>query len=691
MPISVPHALRTVVALLAIAVSLSGIPASTPAQAIPIEGYPTYQPQSRCTPSPKAGTVILADHLMKKYPGSGSSGISRSCGASGTSEHKEGRAFDWQLSAASSRDRAYAQDFIERLRATDRSGNANALARRMGIMYVIWNDHIWSASSGYRKRRYLHSACNKLRGCSVTLRHRDHMHISLSWAGARARTSWYDRTPRPAVAKPAPTPAPRPEPAPRPAPEPAPKPKPRPATKPQPKPKPKPAPKVVPAHRAPRTSDGVIDLRRVPMTRLVVPAAGELVETEFKLAKGVTYSLTAAGLYSFGRPDQVADAVCTWSAREQLWTATPRRAVRRTFGPLALVVNGKRVFGDSCNASHTYRTAYTAPRDMTLKVRVLGKHPSTRGRLTLVVGRRKARVAPALPEYPSLTPAPTYSTNPAVGPGLIAETVTLPANRSGATYTRSSLEPGATYRVTVSGVVTLGGGVRSNGQCVSVRGTWYESASIDPRVPGQDHGNLYVDGRPFDGTATAGCEGNVHVADVVADRRSRMRLDLWDPLSVSDNSGELRVLVQRVTPVETFPTPADRERPRPRQDEWRIKRDVFSVDSHVARGKVSKIRLRKGQSAQIIVNGRFTSGGQSADASCVKTASGWLPTIPDLLVADTLNVWVDGQPVRWRPRGGKGGCSGSASYTTRFTAAKNGPLRVSVFDLDHSDNAGELE
>ena len=29
--------------------------------------------------------------------------------------------------------------------------------------------------------------------------------------------------------------------------------------------------------------------------------------------------------------------------------------------------------------------------------------------------------------------------------------------------------------------------------------------------------------------------------------------------------------------------------------------------------------------------------------------------------------------------------------TVRFTATKPGPLRVSVIDLDHSDNTGELD
>jgi hypothetical protein len=305
-----------------------------------------------------------------------------------------------------------------------------------------------------------------------------------------------------------------------------------------------------------------------------------------------------------------------------------------------------------------------------------------------VVGRKRAKVTPALPEYPELTPAPTYSTNPRAGYGLVSETVTVPGSATTATYTRRSLEPGATYRLTVSGRVRLGGGVVSDGQCVSVRRTWYEAASIDPRVPAQDHGNLYVDGIPFAGAADTGC-GSTRTAEVVADARGQMRLDLWDPLDSSDNTGELEVLVQRVTPIPP-PTAADRERPRPRQDEWQQRRDELEVDSRRAAGRVSTMRLRKGEQVQVTVTGRFVSGGRAADASCQRIAREWVSYDPQVLGQDPLNVWVDGQQVTWRPVGSRGACSGEYRYRTRFTATKNGPIGLAVFDLDHRDNKGTL-
>ena len=96
--------------------------------------------------------------LQAHYPGSGSLGISRSCKDGGVSEHKEGRAFDWAVSVYSARDRAYVADFMARLFATDAEGNTDALARRMGIMYLIWNDQIYSSYYGFRARPY--KACS---------------------------------------------------------------------------------------------------------------------------------------------------------------------------------------------------------------------------------------------------------------------------------------------------------------------------------------------------------------------------------------------------------------------------------------------------------------------------------------------------------------------------------------------------
>lgn len=183
---------KIAIAAVAAAVLLSLLPAGAGARESRIEGFPNYHPQTTCSPKPKRGTVMLANYLMRRYKGTGSLGISRSCRAGGVSEHKEGRAFDWALSAGSRRDRHYAADFLRRLRKPDRFGRRDALARRMGIMYAIWNDRIYSATHHYRTRRYKHPACRTIRRCSASYRHRNHMHISLTRSAARKKTSWYE-------------------------------------------------------------------------------------------------------------------------------------------------------------------------------------------------------------------------------------------------------------------------------------------------------------------------------------------------------------------------------------------------------------------------------------------------------------------------------------------------------------------
>ena len=76
---------------------------------------------------------------------------------------------------------------IERFLAPDANGNQNALARRMGIQELIFDCRSWfSGSNGLGT----YSACE---GGKVdrTTAHRDHVHIGLNRAGAKARTSFW--------------------------------------------------------------------------------------------------------------------------------------------------------------------------------------------------------------------------------------------------------------------------------------------------------------------------------------------------------------------------------------------------------------------------------------------------------------------------------------------------------------------
>jgi hypothetical protein len=157
---------------------------------LPVENFAGYQPQTTCSPAAKPGTVALGRWLVSSYGGRFGS-ISRTCTGRSVSEHKEGRAFDWTLDARKAADRARAARFLTAAFATGPSGQKAELARRMGIMYVIWNDRIYAAYRGFAPRAYLSSSCRTLRKCSRTLRHRDHMHVSLLREAAAGRTSWY--------------------------------------------------------------------------------------------------------------------------------------------------------------------------------------------------------------------------------------------------------------------------------------------------------------------------------------------------------------------------------------------------------------------------------------------------------------------------------------------------------------------
>jgi hypothetical protein len=160
-------------------------PAAAAAAPATIEPFATYRPQSTCDPGAKPGTLALANMLLAYYDAGRSGGISRNCSIGGRSEHKEGRAFDWMLSANRSQERAIAERFLAWLLDEGPDGEAAYNARRLGVMYVIWNGRIWSAN--HAARGWL-----RYRGPNP---HIDHIHISLSWSGAMKRTSFWTGVP----------------------------------------------------------------------------------------------------------------------------------------------------------------------------------------------------------------------------------------------------------------------------------------------------------------------------------------------------------------------------------------------------------------------------------------------------------------------------------------------------------------
>ena len=260
-------------ALVAVLVPLSPAGAAprtvTPGKAI--EAFAPYQPQTTCSPTVKPGTAALRSLVMQAYGGTGDYGIVRACSIGGRSEHKEGRAWDWKVSVSNATQVAQVDDFLRWALATDAYGNRSAQARRLGLMYVIWNHRIWNASS------------NSWKAYSGSDPHTSHVHLSLSWAGALKKTSYWTARVS-GVVSPVPPPAPTPAPAPAPTPRP---------TGPQP---------------------------LTAAATMTVSAANPAGATStFLLQQGERYLLTATGYYRYGPGARLADAECSVHPSDGTW------------------------------------------------------------------------------------------------------------------------------------------------------------------------------------------------------------------------------------------------------------------------------------------------------------------------------------------------------------------------------------
>ncbi|CAM5644977.1 hypothetical protein [Streptomyces purpurascens] len=150
-----------------------------------IDDLAAYEPQTGHHPLPQPGVTAFRDLVLDAFPTTGSLGITRPFDAPGRSEHKEGRAWDWRVCRACQGD--LAAELLDWLLAPDALGYAHAAARRLGVMYVIWDSRIWgsyAADEGWRP----YGGPNP---------HVDHLHFSFSRQGALARTSWWQPRPAP--------------------------------------------------------------------------------------------------------------------------------------------------------------------------------------------------------------------------------------------------------------------------------------------------------------------------------------------------------------------------------------------------------------------------------------------------------------------------------------------------------------
>jgi hypothetical protein len=157
-----------------------------------IEGLSPYVPSVACDLRNRAGTIKLAQLIQATY--ANTYGLVRSCtSATKPSEHYDGRAVDTFFNVRDTTQRTNANTLISWLMARDSAGNWYSNARRLGVMYIIWNNHMWSsyrASEGWRP--YCSCATTPTAAYDTTC-HRNHIHISLSWEGALGRTSFWSK------------------------------------------------------------------------------------------------------------------------------------------------------------------------------------------------------------------------------------------------------------------------------------------------------------------------------------------------------------------------------------------------------------------------------------------------------------------------------------------------------------------
>jgi hypothetical protein len=167
--------------------AVPAVPAGLP---VAIESLARYVAQADCDPATKKGAIAFGKLLTATYPGT-TFGGGRACTDRPPSEHYDGRAVDWMNSVRNTTQKAQASAVLNWLLKKDAKGNQYANARRLGVMYIIWNDKIWGSYS-QRWEPYSNCASTPARSSDTTC-HRDHIHFSLSWEGAMGRTSYWTK------------------------------------------------------------------------------------------------------------------------------------------------------------------------------------------------------------------------------------------------------------------------------------------------------------------------------------------------------------------------------------------------------------------------------------------------------------------------------------------------------------------
>jgi hypothetical protein len=159
----------------------------------PPEPYAVTSKPIGCDPTEKVGVRAFRDWVMTNV-GGGTLGIVRPCNVGKPSQHHVGSAWDWAANASKPEDQAMVARLLDWLLAGDPDGAMDAMLRRAGIAFMIWDGRIWGT---WNRDWSPYDGDNP---------HTDHVHFSFSDDGANARTSFY----RWIGTEPAPKPGPSP-------------------------------------------------------------------------------------------------------------------------------------------------------------------------------------------------------------------------------------------------------------------------------------------------------------------------------------------------------------------------------------------------------------------------------------------------------------------------------------------------
>ena len=536
---------------------------------------------------------------------------------------------------------------------TDKHGNRYAMARRLGIQYVIWNRKIWgaySADSGWRK----YTGSNP---------HTDHVHFSFTWAGARKKTSFWTGKVGNVAAAPTPT-LPRPG-----TPTTTPRvPTPTPTRTTRPPSTPTPTPTVAPPRAAPAAEAVLLAGPALTDETITVPATSAGVRTNGSLEAGQTYLVETSGVIRYGsRTTQLADAECSRTANDSSYRRN--RSVHSSepnADHLDLYVDGFDLDADpdvntggSCDTrTHTYRYLLT---------------PSRTGRVTLATwdpttladndGALTVRIVSAAPRA-------TMDWQ-------------LPATAAAGVTSPGGLAAGARYIVTVTGTVNAGGGVTSDAECSITTSdpVWRWDRSVLSSSPGSDHLDVLIDRTdvtftPVSDPAASICDATSHSYryEFTAAESRPINLRIDDP-TWTDNDGSLSVHVERVDPVvgtETVPVNS-------------AAADVATTRKYLA-----------GQALRLTATGTYTyASGVTADAECSALSSS--PTVwesaPSRMVVGGKamgDLTVDTRLPDWVPSAGGACDSATHAYSWLYTPTRSGPLTLGVADADRTNNVGTV-